>query len=99
MRRQRDYDASMARTLAAFIGEIPDRVPVIFLTSEDVSARITGLTIREMMRTPEVLAEKSIMVNDFLGNDQMMIAANPYCGPFEGAGLRKGKWMQSKRGL
>jgi uroporphyrinogen-III decarboxylase len=37
-----------------------------------------------MMASPEVLAEKTIMVNDFLGGDGMALVVNPYCGPFEG---------------
>ena len=85
----RDYQASMARVITTLMGEIPDRVPLIYLTSEDVAARVTGLTIREMMQTPETLAEKSIMVNDFLGGDGMNIVANPYCGPFEGLAFAK----------
>ncbi|MBT4264692.1 MAG: hypothetical protein HN580_01235 [Deltaproteobacteria bacterium] len=80
----RDYKACHDRVATTILGGIPDRVPVYFLTSEDVSARIAGLTIREMMSTPEILAEKSILVNDFLGGDGMSLAANPYCGPFEG---------------
>lgn len=80
----RDYQASMARVLATLLGEKPDRVPLVYLTSEDVSARITGLTIREMMASPEILADKTIMVNDFIGGDSMGLVVNPYCGPFEG---------------
>lgn len=80
----RDYDASQARLVATYSGLKPDRVPVIFISSEDISARVTGLTIREMMASPELLAEKSILVNDFLGGDGMNIVTNPYCGPFEG---------------
>jgi uroporphyrinogen-III decarboxylase len=86
---KRDYQASMARVLAALMGETPDRVPLVYLTSEDVSARITGLTIREMLASPELLAEKTILVNDFLGGDGMNLVANPYCGPFEGLAYAK----------
>ncbi|MFZ5570704.1 MAG: uroporphyrinogen decarboxylase family protein [Thermodesulfobacteriota bacterium] len=85
----RDYQASWARTLATLTGLKPDRVPLIYLASEDVAARITGLTIREMMASPEILAEKTIMVNDFLGGDGMALVANPYCGPFEGLAYAK----------
>jgi uroporphyrinogen-III decarboxylase len=35
------------------------------------------------------LAEKSILVNDFLGGDFMNIVVNPYCGPFEGLAYAK----------
>ncbi len=85
----RDYKACMARTRAVMLGKNPDRVPLTFLTSEDVSARITGLTIREMISSPEVLAEKTIMVNNFLGGDGMTLVANAYCGPFEGLAYAK----------
>ena len=80
----RDYKAIRERTRAAMLGKTPDRVPLTFLTSEDVAARISGLTIREMMSSPEVLAEKTIMVNNYLGGDGMSLVVNPYCGPFEG---------------
>ena len=80
----RNYQACVERFFTTIIGGIPDRVPLVFLTSEDVAARVTGLTIREMMASPEVLAEKTILVNDFLGGDGMALVANPYCGPFEG---------------
>ncbi len=85
----RNYQACWERVLATIMGETPDRVPLIFLTSEDVAARVAGLTIREMMMSPEILAEKSIMVNDFLGGDGMALVANPYCGPFEGLAYAK----------
>jgi uroporphyrinogen-III decarboxylase len=85
----RDFETSWARTLATLMGLKPDRVPLIYITSEDVSARITGLTIREMMASPELLAEKSILVNDFLGGDGMALVTNPYCGPFEGLAYAK----------
>ena len=85
----RDYQASLARVLATIMGEKADRVPLMYLTSEDVSARISGLTIREMMTSPEVLAEKTIMVNDFLGGDSMGLVVNPYCGPLEGLAYAK----------
>ncbi|MCX5852764.1 MAG: hypothetical protein NT072_12055 [Deltaproteobacteria bacterium] len=80
----RDYQACLERFFITIMGGTPDRVPLVFLTSEDVAARVTGLTIREMMASPEVLAEKTILVNDFLGGDGMALVANPYCGPFEG---------------
>jgi uroporphyrinogen-III decarboxylase len=79
-----DYKANLERFATAIFGGIPDRVPVVFLTSEDVAARISGLTIREMMSSPERLAEKTILVNNFLGGDGMSLVINPYCGPFEG---------------
>ncbi|MBN1848185.1 MAG: hypothetical protein JW932_06330 [Deltaproteobacteria bacterium] len=80
----RDYQACLERTRAVMLGKEPDRVPLYFLTSEDVAARITGLTVREMISSPEVLADKTIMVNNFLGCDNMALVTNAYCGPFEG---------------
>ena len=78
----RDYEACIERSAMTALGAKPDRVPLAFLTSEDVAARVSGLTIREMMSTPEVLAEKTILVNDFLGGDSMSLVVNPYCGAF-----------------
>jgi len=71
------------------ISQILILIHLVFLASEDVAARVTGLTIREMMASPEVLAEKTILVNDFLGGDGMPLVANPYCGPFEGLAYAK----------
>jgi len=85
----RDYQACLERFTTMALGMTPDRVPLFFLTSEDVAARVTGLTIREMMTSPEVLAEKTIMVNDFLGGDGMALVVNPYCGPLEGLAFAK----------
>ena len=79
-----DYRARRQRFAKAIFGGTPDRVPVFFLTSEDVAARISGLTIREMMSSPVTLAEKTILVNNFLGGDGMSLAVNAYCGPLEG---------------
>jgi uroporphyrinogen-III decarboxylase len=79
-----NYTASFKRFATVIWGGIPDRVPVFFLASEDVAARVSGLTIREMISSPEILAEKTIMVNNFLGGDGMVLVVNPYCGPFEG---------------
>ncbi len=84
MKMKHEYTASVERMASVLMGGIPDKVPLFFLTSEDISARITGLTIREMMSSPEIMAEKTILVNDFLGGDIMSLVANPYCGPFEG---------------
>lgn len=85
----RDYSACRERTRAVMQGKTPDRVPLSFLTSEDVAARVTGLTIRELVASPEVLADKTILVNDFLGSDGMNLVTNAYCGPFEGLAYAK----------
>lgn len=81
---KRDYSACLERISNTIVGITPDRVPLIYLTSEDISARIAGISIREMLSTPELLADKTIMINDFLGGDGMATAVNVYCGPLEG---------------
>ncbi len=84
-----DYMAGVERLATVLMGGIPDRVPLFFLTSEDVAARVAGLTIREMMASSEILAAKTIDVNNFIGGDVMALVANPYCGPFEGLAWAK----------
>ena len=81
---KRDYSACLTRVTNTGFGITPDRVPLVYLTSEDISARVAGLSIREMLSSPEVLADKTIMINDFLGGDGMATAVNVYCGPLEG---------------
>ena len=55
-----DWQASIERLAATFLGETPDRVPLGFLASEDIAARISGLSIREMLASPEKLAVRSV---------------------------------------
>jgi hypothetical protein len=54
---KRDYSACLERISNTIVGITPDRVPLIYLTSEDISARIAGISIREMLSTPELLAD------------------------------------------
>ena len=68
----------------AMMGGTPDRVPLGFLASEDIAARISGLSIREMLASPQKLADVSIEVCEVLGGDTASVVANPYCGPYEG---------------
>jgi len=86
---KRDYNKCRERLENTMLGITPDRVPLVYLTSEDISARVSGLTIRELASSPELLAEKTIKVNDFLGGDGMATAINVYCGPFEGLAYAK----------
>jgi len=79
-----DWSASLARLATTMMGGTPDRVPLGFLASEDIAARISGLTIREMFASPTKLAEVSIEVCEVLGADTAAVVANPYCGPYEG---------------
>jgi uroporphyrinogen decarboxylase len=78
---------------AAMLGEKPDRVPLTFLASEDIAARISGLTIREMLTSPEKLAEISIETCEVLGADAATVVLAPYCGPYEGLAFAKANGM------
>ena len=84
-----DWQASVARLAATFLGGTPDRVPLGFLASEDIAARISGLSIREMLASPKILADVSIQVCEVLGGDTASVVANPYCGPYEGLAFAK----------
>ena len=55
-----DWQASVERLALTMLGEKPDRVPLTFLASEDIASRISGLTVREMLTSPEKLADISI---------------------------------------
>lgn len=79
-----DWQASAERLAATFLGETPDRVPLVFIASEDLAARISGLTIRELLASPQTLADASIQVNEVLGCDAAPVVLNAYCGPYEG---------------
>ncbi len=84
-----DWKASAERMIIAGMGGIPDRVPLTFLATEDIAARISGLTVREMLMSPEQLAKVSIEVNEVLGNDICGLVTTPYCGPYEGLAFAK----------
>lgn len=80
-----DWKPAAERVAATFAGETPDRVPFATVAHEDIAARISGLTIREMLMNPKRLAEVTIQINEFLGNDMIMSSAVPaYAGPLEG---------------
>jgi uroporphyrinogen-III decarboxylase len=84
-----DWKASAERVLTTVMGGTPDRVPLSFLASEDIAARISGLTIRDMLADPKKLAEVTIQVNEILGSDMPTIVTNSYCGPYEGLAFAK----------
>ncbi|MCP5071307.1 MAG: hypothetical protein GY946_32505, partial [bacterium] len=84
-----DWRASVERMALTMAGEQPDRVPLTFLASEDIGSRISGLTVREMMSSPEKLADISIDTCEILGADVASVVANPYCGPWEGLAFAK----------
>lgn len=48
-----DWKASSERVNASFAGETPDRVPCMLFIDENAGARISGLTVREMLSTPK----------------------------------------------
>lgn len=86
---KRDWKASIERVRATFMGETPDRVPLFFLVSEAIGTRISGLTVRELLRDPRELAEESIHVGEVLGNDILDVCLSPYCGPYEAIAYSK----------
>lgn len=79
-----DWKASAERVRATIMGETPDRVPVTFLAAEDIAARISGLTVREMLTSSKKLADVSRQVYEVLGADNLGVVMTPYCGPYEG---------------
>lgn len=86
---KRDWQASAERIIATFLGETPDRVPLMFIASEDIAARVSGLTVREMLTSPKKLADVSIQVCEVLGGDNASVVVTPYCGPYEGLAFAK----------
>jgi uroporphyrinogen decarboxylase len=88
-----DWRASVERLALTMMGEQPDRVPLTFLASEDIATRISGLTVREMLRSPEKLADISIETCEVLGADAASVVVTPYCGPYEGLAFAKANGM------
>jgi uroporphyrinogen-III decarboxylase len=84
-----DWQASVERLALTFAGETPDRVPLVFIASEDIATRISGLTVREMLSSSKKLAEVSIQVCEVLGGDNASVVVTPYCGPYEGLAFAK----------
>lgn len=79
-----DWRASAERLMTMAGGGTPDRVPLVFNATEDIAARISGMTVREMLTSPEKLAEVSLQVSEILGGDSPAVVVTPYCGPYEG---------------
>ena len=84
-----DWKAAGERMEALFKGETPDRVPFMLLACEATGARVTGLTLREMLSSPKRLADASIMTYEFFGTDNVDTVTPPYAGPFEGLAFAK----------
>jgi uroporphyrinogen-III decarboxylase len=84
-----DWKASAERLAVTLLGGTPDRVPLMYMASEDIAARISGLTIREMLASPQTLADVSVQVNEVLGSDGAPVVLNAYCGPYEGLALAR----------
>ena len=84
-----DWKASIERMAAVNAGETPDRVPFAILNGEALGARISGLTVKEMMMSPKKLAEVSIQVSEFLGHDLVSTVLIPYAGPWEALAFAK----------
>ena len=88
-----DWKASAERLAITMLGGEPDRVPLTFLASEDIASRISGLTVREMLASPEKLAAVSIETCEVLGADSASVVVTPYCGPYEGLAFAKANGM------
>lgn len=84
-----DWKASQDRVNAVFAGQTPDRVPVFILCGESTAARISGLTIKEMLSSPKKLAEASLTAYEVLGTDNLDTALPPYAGPVEAYAFAK----------
>lgn len=84
-----DWKASKERLAATLKGETPDRVPFALWALEDMGARITGLTVREMLLSPKQLADASIRTFEFLGTDVVVPLVAAYSGPLEGVAFAK----------
>lgn len=84
-----DWKASNERMAAVFAGETPDRVPLAILSGESTAARITGLTVREMLSSPKKLAEASLTTYEVLGSDNLDTVVPPYAGPVEALAFAK----------
>jgi uroporphyrinogen-III decarboxylase len=84
-----DWKASRERFLAALSGETPDRVPFMLWAFESMGPRISGLTLRESITSPQKLAEISIRVYEFLRTDLVVPITLPYPGPFDAVAFAK----------
>lgn len=80
-----DYDwaASSGRITKTIIGEEPDRVPLLYLPQEQTMTRVTGKTVREILKSPENIAKASIKTSEFLGMDAVVLLPG-YAGPYMG---------------
>ncbi len=91
-----DWAASNERMRAVFTGEASDRIPFAILSGESTGARITGLTVKEMLSSPKKLAEASLTTYEVLGTDNLDTVVPPYAGPIEALGFAKANGKADK---
>lgn len=77
-----DWKASAARMEQTLSGDAPDRVPFIFDLQEDITCRVVGATVRELLADSERLAEAAIQTAEFVGQDSVGVMG-AYAGPYE----------------
>ena len=77
------WKAANERMEAVANGETPDRVPFEITWDEALGCRISGMKIKELISNPKLLAEQSIRISEFLGQDSPALITAPYAGPWE----------------
>jgi uroporphyrinogen-III decarboxylase len=87
--QKHDWKASIERITAVFAGEVPDRVPYDITIDQAPGTRIAGLTVKELLSSPKVMAERSIEACELLGVDLPHTIVLPYAGPMEAFAIAK----------
>lgn len=83
-----DWRAATRRMRQVMAGETPDRVPFLFDLQEDVTCRVVGATVRELLTDAERLAEAAIQTAEFFGQDSVGVMG-AYAGPYEALAFAK----------
>lgn len=78
-----DWDASFDRITKTMMGEEPDRVPLLYLPQDQIMTRVTGMSVREILKNPENIAKAAIKTSEFLGMDAVVLFPG-YAGPYQG---------------
>ena len=91
MKTREEWIRTKQRMVDLVLGNETDRIPYVMNATEALGARISGLTIGEMLTSGKKLAKASIQTCDFLGNDIVSPVApgGGYLAPFEAIAFAK----------
>ncbi len=91
MKTKQEWNESKQRLFDVVLGNQPDRVPYYMNATEALGARVSGMTIGEMLTSGKKLAKASVETCEFFGSDIVVpvVPGGGYCAPFEAIAFAK----------